>query len=534
MPGATVKPADDEPSAPTRGVEGPMAEQEAVFALLKDSATHGLNEKVVRIDTHGAAVFLAGTHVYKVKRAVRFPFMDLSTRALRRAACEREVEINRVNAPELYLGVVPIVRRNGQLFLGGEGEEIECAVHLQRFDEAMTFDHIVERGELSQGRLFALAAAVAASHARAPRHTGVDQGRELRGVIADCLAGLAETPELFAPAEVAAFGEACTHAIRRCANMLAERMAAGEVRRCHGDLHLRNIVEIDGRVVLFDALEFSERLATIDRLYDLAFVLMDLGVRGLRFEANLLFNRYLAECREGVPETGVAALPLFLALRAAIRAQVTAASLAHLDEAKRARAQQEAQAYFAFAGDALRQVAPRLIAVGGLSGTGKSTLAAGIAPLIGPAPGAVHLRSDVERKRLLDAPEFEKLSSAAYDKVTTDKVYQRLRERAGMILRAGHGVVVDAVHQRPEEREALEKLAKAYGVGFAGLWLEAPVEQLTARVEARRGDASDADARIVRQQAERDLGPLNWERIDSSGEPAAVLARARAVLDDAG
>lgn len=503
-----------------------VADQEAVFHLLADPATYGLAGPVTRIDTHGAVVFLAGENVYKVKRAVRFPFMDLSTLGRRHQACLREIEVNRPGAPDIYLGLVPITRRDERLQLGGEGTIVEWAVHMRRFDETMTLDRVVANGGLTSAVLAALARAVAASHEAAQRKPDTDSSAAMRHVAAELVEGLREAPDLFPPIRLTAFSAHVSRIFDRLSPLLDERARRGEVRRCHGDLHLRNIALINGRPVLFDALEFDEALATIDRLYDIAFLLMDIGVRGLGFEANQFLNRYLVECWNTPPFDGLAALPLFIALRAAIRARVAAAGRSHRTEVESAAIGLEAASYFAFAENALRPRPPRLVAIGGLSGTGKSTLAASLAPSIGPLPGAVHLRSDVERKRLHGIPELERLPAEAYSPEATQAVYETLRLRAGVVLRAGHGVIVDAVHQRPDERAAIEAVAHACGVEFVGLWLEAPVKALTARVDARRGDASDATADIVRAQAERDIGPMNWARIDADGSPAEVRARA--------
>lgn len=507
-----------------------VADQEAVFALLADPSTYGVSEPVRRIDTHGAVIFLAGDTVYKVKRAVRFSFMDFSTLDKRRRACAREVELNRATAPALYRGLVPIVRRDGTLHLGGEGEIVEWAVEMRRFDENATLDQVAAREGLSPALIDALAQAVERAHRQAPVMAGTS-GRALRAVARNVVAGLRETPDLLPPPQVAALEAAFLEAFDRLEPLLARRAAAGEVRRCHGDLHLRNIALIDGAPVLFDALEFDEALATTDRLYDLAFLIMDIAMRGRTFEANRLLNRYLIACGENPPYDGLGALPLFLALRAAIRAQVGAAAAAFRDPADRQAAGADARAYLAYAQAALAPRAVKLVAVGGLSGSGKSTLAAALAPFLGPAPGAVHLRSDVERKRLNGTPELERLPPEAYSLEMTQQVYAVLRERAEAVLAAGHGVIVDAVHQRPDERADIAAVAHESGVDFLGLWLEAPVEALADRVTARRGDASDATAEVVRWQAGREAGPLDWVRLDSTQAPADVLAQARARLD---
>jgi hypothetical protein len=288
------------------------------------------------------------------------------------------------------------------------------------------------------------------------------------------------------------------------------------VRLCHGDVHLRNIVLKDGAPLLFDAIEFDDALATIDILYDLAFVLMDLWQRNLHAHANLLFNRYLWQSIEIEQELeGLAALPLFLALRAAIRARVTAA-LGELEPQGREARSREAHGFFAATEDFLTPRATRLVAIGGFSGSGKSTLAQALAPSIGRPPGAVHLRSDIERKKLCGVGEHERLPGEAYRPETSDKVYERLRRLAEVALRAGQSVVMDAVHARAEERDALLDVAARAGAAFTGLWLDAPVEALVARVEARKNDASDATAAVVRQQASWDVGHLDWARLDAS------------------
>jgi aminoglycoside phosphotransferase family enzyme len=271
-------------------------DQSDVFAFLADPATHELREPIIRIDTHGAAVFLAGKNVYKVKRAVRFPFMDFSTLDKRRRACERELAVNEADAPGLYLGVVPISKDGFHLKFGGGGTIVEWAVHLRRFDENRTLDRLVKRNELNLEIIAKLAGVVAASHRRAPIIGGANAGQALQRQIEETLISLEAAPRIFAAQAVAGLRHAMQQAFARLAPLLSERENQGQVRRCHGDLHLRNIVLIEDRPVLFDAIEFDEAIATCDVLYDLAFLLMDLWTRGLRSHANLLFNRYLWIC----------------------------------------------------------------------------------------------------------------------------------------------------------------------------------------------------------------------------------------------
>lgn len=506
-----------------------VEDQGEVYGFLAMSTTHG-DVPVTRIDTHGAVVFLAGGHAYKVKRAVRFPFMDFSTLEKRRKACEAELRINRINAPDIYVDTVPIVRRGGSLQLGGPGEVVEWAVRMRRFDERCTLDHVAERGGLNEHLIEQMADAIVAARRSAPLHRNVDAAGALRAVIDGNARELNESPDLFLPDSVEALTCRSLDLFHTLEPLLAERASGGLVRRCHGDLHLRNIVMLGERPSLFDALEFDESLATIDVLYDTAFLLMDLLERGHMSQASYLINRYLQAWADPRQLTGLAALPLFISVRASIRAKVTAAGMTHLAASDRAGATKAARDYFSLSLATLDPVAPSLVAVGGLSGTGKSTLARGLAVGLGRPPGAVHLRSDVVRKQLAGVDEFERLPPAAYDAASSERVYAELRRQAELALTAGYSVVVDAVHQRPHERSAWRELAARLGARFTGLWLEAPLDTLVARVEGRARDASDARADTVALQARRGSGVVDWECLSASGGPSAVLTHAREVV----
>ena len=313
--------------------------------------------------------------------------------------------------------------------------------------------------------------------------------------------------------------------------LLAERGRHGFIRRIHGDLHLGNMALIDGRPVLFDAIEFSDIIGSGDLLYDLAFVLMDLTERGLGEAADIVLNRYLADTRRDEDLDALAAMPFYLSMRASIRARVTAAKLEQASEAERPAIAQRARAYFDWALRFIAPPAPVLIAVGGLSGTGKSGLARALAAAIEPAPGAVLLRADVARKALFGKTETEPLPAAAYTPITTLRVYCTIVDQARRAVAAGHSAIVDAVFATPSERKGIEASAAALGVPFHGLFLVADLGTRLARVGGRRGDASDADAAIARAQERYELGTLGWTRIDASGTPQDTLARAKAALE---
>jgi uncharacterized protein len=504
--------------------------QDEVFALLADPATHG-GAPVKRIDTHAASVFLAGERALKVKRAVRFPFLDYSTLANRKAACEAELAVNRPFAPEIYRGVVAITRQaDGTLALGGRGAPVEWAVDMRRFDENATLDRLADAGRIDLALADALGRAVAAAHAAAPLVEAGPWIAALADYIAQNDAELRAVPELFPPAEVEKLTNASRAAHARVQPLLVARGRRGLVRRGHGDLHLGNIVLIDGRPVLFDAIEFDPLIASGDVLYDLAFLLMDLAERGLMPAANTVFNRYLTETKRAEDLDALAALPLFLSLRAAIRAKVTAARREHAAPDRRPAIGDSARKYFVSARLFLAPEPPKLIAVGGLSGTGKSLLARALAPHVAPTPGAVVLRTDVERKTLFGMDEQAKLPPAAYTPAVTARVYATIADKARRALAAGHSAIVDAVFSRANERAVVEESAKILGVAFHGLFLTADLDTRLGRVGRRSGDASDADAAVAREQERYDLGALGWTQIDASGTPDETLARVRAAI----
>jgi len=493
-------------------------DQESIFAFLTDPVTH---PRATRIDTHAASVFLEGGRALKIKRAVRLPFLDYSTLAKRKAACDDEIRINRQFAPQIYHRVVPITRNDdGSLSIDGNGAPVEYAIEMTRFDERQTIDHLAEAGPLDPALVDAIAEAIAASHAAAPRVPTEPWIESIPQIIAEKIAAF-RTAAYFAANDIDGLGAASQSAFSRIHGLLEQRGRHGHVRRCHGDLHLANIVVIEQQPVLFDAIEFDEGIASTDVLYDLAFPLMDLLRYGRQAEANALLNRYLAITSD--ENLGaLAALPLLLSMRAAIRADVLLARLGRSNSEKTAIVEL-ARAHFELARALIHPPEPMLIAVGGLSGTGKSVLARGLAPFIGPQPGAVVVRSDVLRKQLFEVRETERLPADAYLPEVNERIYDALGQDAAHIVSQGHSVVVDAVFAREAERAAIEDAARRLGIRFIGLFLVADLETRQNRVSRRGPDASDATAEIAGLQEKYDIGALDWANIDASGSPETTL-----------
>lgn len=524
-----------------RTAETVADDQAEVAAFLSDPGSYPERpDSVDMIATHGAKVFLAGSEAWKIKRAVRYPYMDLSTLEKRRAVCERELEINRLWAPQLYLGCVPVTReRDGRLALGGDGEPVEWAVRMRSFPQSDLLGAIADNRGISSELARNLADMVFDSHVQAQRIEGPRGVERVTQLVTSVSRNLAGMSAILTPEKTDAFRQRAEQRLARAAAVLDRRAERGLVRRCHGDLHLGNIVMWQGSPVLFDALEFDEELATVDTLYDLAFLLMDFDHRQLRWAANTVLNRYLWRSQEPLDLEGLVALPLFLGLRAGVRALV-AAERAEQEQSAPGREDPasshtaRAQSYLRAALGYLDPLPPKLVAVGGLSGTGKSTLAARIAPGIGPCPGAVHLRSDLERKALFGRGETDRLGPEAYTEAATARVYCTLMEKAQDALRAGHGVIVDAVFAKPEERQRIADIGVNAGVPLTGLWLTASPATLMERVSQRRNDASDATVDVVKLQLAYEVGPLSpaWKTLDAGRDVEATAAQAKAALSD--
>ena len=464
------------------------------------------------IETACARVFLTGDTAFKVKRHVDLGYVDFTTPERRRWAMERELAFNKAAAPDIYRALHSLTREpDGGLALDGEGEAVEVVLEMRRFaDDALLAAH-PERvdGEMAE----ALGRTIAGFHAAAPVRPmgGASSMAFTVGSNAQLLTQL--KPELGGEAvqRLIARTEA---EVERQKTLLNRRTAQGFARRCHGDLHLGNILVENGRPVLFDCIEFNDLLSDIDVQYDLAFLLMDLEFRGRRAAAARVLSAWLDEAARSFPEAiwqGLAALPLMLSVRAAVRAHVQA----HSGDVAGARAYLEAAIAH------LSPAAPVLAAVGGLSGSGKTTFAREVAPALGASPGAVVLRTDEIRKRLARAGPTDRLPPETYTPAFHGRVYDTLFAEAEALLRAGRAVVLDATFIDEPLRLRAEQLAAACGVPFRPAWLEAPRKVLEARLGGRTGDASDATLQVLRGQLVRfDVTALAWPRLDASRDVA--------------
>jgi uncharacterized protein len=481
---------------------------DAVFDWLRAGA-----ERV--IETSCAWVFLKGERALKLKKPVDYGFLDFSTAEKRRWAIEREFAFNRVTAPDIYRAVRRITREGERLVLDGAGEAVDYVLEMRAFDPAAVLSEQPERvdGPLAERMGHIIARFQAEAEVR-PDGGGVRALGFTVSTNADHLRALADQ---LGAGEVDHVIAATDAAFAAAAPLLERRRAEGFARHCHGDLHLGNILLEHGEPVLFDCIEFNDLLSEIDVQYDVAFTVMDLAFRGRAEAANQLLNAWLDEAARCFPATlwdGLAALPLMLSARATVRAHVTA-NQGELGDAR---------AYLAAAARHLTPPPPTLTAIGGLSGTGKTTLARRIAPGLGGAPGAVILRSDEIRKRLAGVSPLERLPPTAYAPRTSARVYGEMLALARCVLAAGRAVVLDAVFLRPGERQAAADVAVVAGVPFQGAWLQGHAPMLAQRLAARAGDASDAGPDTLADQLTRDPGPIDWAILDA-GDLGAAAAR---------
>ena len=487
-------------------------------------------------ETHISQVILTGPYAYKIKKPLDLGFLDFSTLARRKHFCEEELRLNRRLAPELYLDVVALTGSPEAPRINGPGEPFEYAVKMRQFDQDRLFDRLNERGQLNAALIDELAGVLARFHQSIPAADAANPLGTAESTYAPIAQNFDQIREVLAIPELLAQLDALQDWVDstydRLKPLLTQRHQQGAVRECHGDLHLGNIALFDGRVTIFDCIEFNETFRWIDTVNDLAFLLMDLDFRGSRSLSSRLLNAYLERTGD------FDALPLinfYKTYRALVRAKIALLTRGNegLSQDQRADQLQKYRDYAQLAEDYTRLPNRFLLATHGLSGSGKSRISRQLSQTL----GMIRFRSDVERKRLFGLRAEEKSDSdpktGIYTEEATRKTYDRLAGLAASALLAGFPVVVDSAALKREERRQLERAAEDQGVPFLLIHCDADPEVLRARVAKRAAagkDASEADLAILAHQLEW-LEPLDdSERshtvhVDTArGEPAEVLA----------
>ncbi|MFN0298864.1 MAG: AAA family ATPase [Burkholderiales bacterium] len=487
------------------GNEKSELESAKLVQALRDPRCYPHAVKNIRlIETHISYVLLTGEYAYKLKKPVNLGFLDFSTIAARRNACDEEVRLNRRTAARIYLAVVPITGHADAPVIAGDGDPIDYAVKMREFPEDSLMVDRLMHGVLTPADVDALSAQLAIFHEEVARSTVGDRYGTPAGI-------RARVREAFDPAvstdpvwqeRIDALHEWVEREGARMADVMARRKADGFVRECHGDLHLANIAMIEGMPVPFDCIEFNADLRWGDVMGEVAFTFMDFLAHGRSDFGWRFLNGYLEQTGD---YDGAVLLRIYAVYRALVRSKVAGirAHQSAIASPDRAQAMETSMRYRALALQLAESPTPVLALMRGLSGSGKSTVASMAAESI----GAIRVRSDVERKRLFDlaaaARSASPLGTGLYGPDATRKTYARLADVARTLLAAGLSVIVDATSLACTDRAAFRAIAEATGARFIILDCVAPVEVLRARIADRRqlgADASEADDRVLEHQ----------------------------------
>ena len=456
------------------------------------------------IETHLSYVLIAGTDAWKIKKALNLGFADFSTLSLRHHFCDEELRLNRRTAPQLYLDVRPVTGTAQQPTIGGAGPLLDWVLHMRAFAQDGLWDRLAQRGALDAAQVDALVEALCELHRTAavagpdsdfgrPEHVRAPMSDNLRALATLCRdADARDSLERLRQWEAQAFD--------RLRDVFAQRQAGGRVREAHGDLHLGNVAQIDGRPVLFDCLEFNADLRWTDVFSDVAFMAMDLRSHGLEALSHRFVNAYVEQSADA---DGLRVLRYYRVHRALVRAKVAALRAAQLDGAAAQRERLTLHHYLHEALDSSQPPRPVLMLTHGFSGSGKTVATQGLLE----ACGAIRFRADVERKRLFGMQALQRgdaqLRSRLYSQQAAQAVQQRLRDLAAQALQSGYSVILDATFLAREARQQARALASSLKVGFAILHFEARPDTLRERVRQRAqrdDDASDADLAVLEAQ----------------------------------
>jgi len=452
------------------------------------------------VETHISWVLLTGRYAYKLKKPLKLPFLDFSTRARRHHFCTEELRLNRRLAPKLYLAVVPI---GGSLAAPRVGRKpaIEYAIKMRQFDTRAELDEVLARGELPRTALEEFATNLARFHGALQPVRVSHAAAAIRASALDNFATLEGYARGTARRDLHALRAWTERESSRLAAVFERRAASGAHRECHGDLHLKNLLYRHGAVVAFDALEFDRKLREIDVVSEVAFLAMDLYASRRMDLAYAFLNRYFEASGD---YDGLHVLRFYLVYRALVRAKVDAIQSAQAHRSRRNDTYLRTALAFS--------VPPRplLLVTHGLSGSGKTHVTD---ELVARLP-ALRVRSDLERKRLHGLAALARTGSAVgqglYGAAASRRTYAALAATADRLLRQGFNAVVDAAFLRRAERLAFRQVAAANGARFAILHCAAPEAELERRIARRAAkgrDASEATFAVLRQQL-RDREPL--------------------------
>jgi len=502
------------------GTQALPADASLVEALLRPEAFTHPADDIELMETHISWVILAGNYAYKIKKPVVLDFLDFGTLEKRRHFCEEELRLNRPWAPELYLDVVAITGPADEPVMGGDGEALEFAVKMLRFDQELRLDRQLADGLLTVPDMKELGKNIAARHAAAERPDLADREHFVGQAVHYFRENFDHLGDILDEGELRFLSDWTERELETHEATLRERFDDGFVRDCHGDLHLGNLVRLPSGITTFDCIEFNPDLRNTDVFADVGFLVMDLTEKGHSELAAHFLNRYLE--RSGDYE-GTVLLDLFFVYRCLVRAKVAAiCSRERESETERAADIAEARDYAAMARRQATKGRPVLTIMCGLSGSGKTWLSERLMAVL----PAIRIRSDIERKRLFGLDEAAEtgsgIGSGIYSPSASAKTYERLFTLADTLLAAGHHVVLDAAFLKKRQRICARSVASSLGVDSALVYADAPVDVLRSRIEKRatqKDEASEADLAVLEHQLES-FTPAEYDeraiRVDTS------------------
>jgi aminoglycoside phosphotransferase family enzyme/predicted kinase len=499
-----------------------------IASLLTPAVYNHPVESLELIETHISWVILTGDFVYKIKKPVNFGFLDFSTLEKRQNFCEQELALNRRLAPDIYLDVVSISGTPDKPVINGGGDAFEYAVKMAQFPQSAQLDHMLAAGQLKIEHMNAIAGMVADFHqAVEVADEAMDYGNSeaVYQPVEENFRQIAEHLDTAPYADTLGMLRSWSQsAFIKLKPVFEQRKGDGFVRECHGDMHLRNLVWLDGKPLAFDCIEFNPQLRWIDVISEVAFLVMDLQDRQQPQLANRFLNSYIEATGD---YAGLLVLPYYLCYRAMVRAKVDVLRLQqkNITVEEQVQAVAEFESYLELAMVYTRPLSPKLIIMRGLSASGKSTVSQQLLDVM----GLIRIRSDVERKRLFNIPLSDSASSeidaGIYSAQASQQTYAKLLELASQVIRAGYSVIIDAAFLKHEQRKPFQELADHLSVSCIILEVTAPAEVLRQRIVQRKNDVSDADLDVLEHQLK------NWQPLFKDETDKAVSVNTAQMLD---
>ena len=460
---------------------------------------HPVTEPIQLLQTHISYVLLTGDYAYKIKKNVNFGFLNYSSLELRKNFCDEEFRMNKRGAPEIYLEVLPISQIEDKFQINGAGETVEYTLKMRQFPQDTLFLSLFEQGKLTETIMEDLGEIVAEFHAQAPINDYIrtfGEVAQIRQAIdenyqqTEKYIGGPQTSEQFA--ETKAFTDSF---FTESKELFDRRIKDNWIRECHGDLHLRNICLWNGKIMLFDCIEFNEPFRFVDVMFDIAYAVMELEGWQRADLSNAYLNTYVEQTGDW---EGLQVLPLYLSRQSYVRAKVTSFLLDDpgIPIEQKEKAKETAAKYYKLAWQYTKSRQGKLILMSGISGSGKSTVARQLARKI----GAIHLRSDAVRKHLAGIPLQERGGDDLYTAEMTQKTYDRLLELGIKLASQGYPVILDAKYDRVALRSQAISQAQNHHLPLEILYCNAPEAVLRDRLSSRTGDVSDATASLLSSQ----------------------------------